>query len=167
MADSMSDRYRRWFEYEKDAHRKVFTSLATVPAEQRASPAYLKAVELLAHITVGRQVWLHRIDKSVDAPTALFPKETTVEMVRADLTSIEGAWDVYLARLTDAELARDFEYCSFDGHQFHNRVEDVLTQMYGHSLYHRGQIATLVRAAGGEPAMTDFIFWARQPVAED
>ncbi len=43
-------------------------------------------------------------------------------------------------------------------------VADVLTQLHGHSLYHRGQIASLVRAAGGEPAKTDFIFWSRESV---
>jgi len=31
------------------------------------------------------------------------------------------------------------------------------------SWYHRGQIAALVRAMGAEPAVTDLVFWARQP----
>ena len=82
--------------------------------------------------------------------------------MKADLSAIESRWNEYLGRLTDAELARVFEYRSFDGGRFRNRVEDVLTQMFGHSLYHRGQIATLVRAAGGVPATTDFVFWARE-----
>ena len=33
-----------------------------------------------------------------------------------------------------------------------------------HSWYHRGQIATLVRALGAEPAVTDFVFWSRELV---
>ena len=70
----MSARYRRWFEYEIDAHQKVLASLATVPADQRDSAAYRKAVELLAHIVAGRQIWLHRLDATVDRPAALFPK---------------------------------------------------------------------------------------------
>ena len=165
MADVMSDRYRRWFEFETNSHQKVLAALASVPETQRESAAYVKAVSLLAHIVVGRQVWLHRIDGSVDAPPALFPQAVSLDTVKADLAAIEARWTVYLAKLTDAEVAREFEYRSFDGRPFRNRVEDVLTQLYGHSLYHRGQIASLVRAAGGEPAMTDFIFWARQPVA--
>jgi uncharacterized damage-inducible protein DinB len=158
----MSARYRRWFEYEIDAHQKVLASLATVPADQRDSTANRKAVELLAHIVAGRQIWLHRLDATVDRPAALFPQDTTLDKVKADLSAIESRWNEYLGRLTDAELARVFEYRSFDGGRFRNRVEDVLTQMFGHSLYHRGQIATLVRATGGTPAITDFIFWARE-----
>jgi len=36
--------------------------------------------------------------------------------------------------------------------------------LFGHSWYHRGQIAMLLRSIGAEPAVTDIVFWARQPV---
>ena len=35
MAPSRVEQYRRWFEYEKDSHRKVLESLETVPQDQR------------------------------------------------------------------------------------------------------------------------------------
>jgi uncharacterized damage-inducible protein DinB len=162
MSDEMPGRYRRWFEYETNAHEKVLASLATVPADQRESAAYRKAVDLLAHIVAGRRVWLYRFGVTAGAPPALFPSGASLEQVTAELRDVQAQWVEYLARLTDDELARVFEYRSFDGGQFRNRVEDILTQLFGHSLYHRGQIATLVRAAGGEPAITDFVFWARE-----
>jgi uncharacterized damage-inducible protein DinB len=36
-------------------------------------------------------------------------------------------------------------------------VDDIATHVVFHSHYHRGQIASLVRAAGHTPAYTDFI----------
>ena len=36
-------------------------------------------------------------------------------------------------------------------------MEDVLLHVVMHSVYHRGQIATEVRAAGHTPAYTDYI----------
>ena len=69
------------------------------------------------------------------------------------------------SKLDDDEIARVMKYRSYDGEPYRNTVDDVLTQMYGHSLYHRGQIASLVRAAGGTPAATDFIFWTREQIA--
>lgn len=36
---------------------------------------------------------------------------------------------------------------------------------FEHSSYHRGQIALLLRSAGAEPAVTDFLFWTREPVS--
>ena len=45
-------------------------------------------------------------------------------------------------------------------------VEDLLIQLHGHSSYHRGQIASAMRAMGAEPAATDYVFWARRRVEE-
>jgi len=164
MSDSMPARYRRWFEYEGDAHDKVIASLNSVPADQRKTPAFQKAVDLLAHIVGGRRIWLYRFGRPSDGPPALFPTGASLDEVIASLQTTQARWVEYLATLTDAELARVFEYQSIDGGRFRNRVEDILTQLFGHSLYHRGQIATLVRAAGGEPAQTDFVYWTREPV---
>jgi uncharacterized damage-inducible protein DinB len=77
---------------------------------------------------------------------------------------MERNWSDYLQRLTEEEIQRAFIYKSVEGDSFRSVVADVLTQLHGHSLYHRGQIASLVRAAGGQPAETDFIFWSREPI---
>jgi uncharacterized damage-inducible protein DinB len=65
--------------------------------------------------------------------------------------------------LTDADESRIFTYPTTEGDWYRTGLVDVLQHTYGHSLYHRGQIATLVRAAGGQPAQTDLIFSAREP----
>ena len=59
-------------------------------------------------------------------------------------------------------MERDFTYRTTEGDWYRTAMADILTQLYGHSLYHRGPVASLVRAAGGQPAMTDFIFWVRE-----
>jgi uncharacterized damage-inducible protein DinB len=41
-------------------------------------------------------------------------------------------------------------------------VDDVLTHVILHSAYHRGQIASAVRAGGETPAYTDLIHAVRQ-----
>ena len=65
-------------------------------------------------------------------------------------------------KLTDETIDQTFEYQSLDAGRFRNRIEEILTQLYGHSLYHRGQIAILVKQAGGKPAATDFVYWCRE-----
>lgn len=39
-------------------------------------------------------------------------------------------------------------------------VGDTAWQVFSHSTYHRGQIATRIRALGGEPPPADYIYWA-------
>lgn len=165
MADELIARYRRWFEYERDAHNKVFASLDTVPADRRSGAEYRKAVALFDHIVGAREVWLYRLGVIPKGAGGLFPDDPQLDAVVASWRTVEEQWAAYLGRLTDADLARVFEYQSFDAGRFRNRVEDILTQMFGHSWYHRGQIAMLVRAAGGQPAVTDLVYWCREPVA--
>jgi uncharacterized damage-inducible protein DinB len=160
-----ADQYRRWFDYERDAHAKVLASLESVPADRRMSPEYRKAVDLLAHIAGARRVWLFRLGGAPNPPAGdLFDDGVELADVVRRLADVEALWADYLARLDDAELGRVFEYQSYDAGRFENRVEDILAQLYGHSWYHRGQIAMKVRAAGGVPAATDLVYWCREPI---
>ncbi len=166
MLPALVEQYRRWFDYEKDTHRKVLASFDTVPEEGLRSQPFQKALNSLAHIVAGRRMWLHRLEpSSFDRPANLFPTDATLADIRAELAIMEQDWSDYFGRLDEAELGRTFEYMTSEGAPFRNVVVNVLTQLYGHSLYHRGQIASLVRTAGGEPAKTDFIFWTRESVA--
>jgi len=167
MSSQAVARYRRWFEYEKDAHAKVIRALETVPVDRRSAPEFRRAVTLLAHIAAARRVWLFRFGVLPNGPAAFFPDDISLAQAALDLQDIQAHWDAYLSRLSDDELGRVFEYQSLDAGRFRNRIEEILDQLFGHSWYHRGQIAMLVRAAGGEPAVTDLIYWCRQAVPEE
>jgi uncharacterized damage-inducible protein DinB len=165
MLPTLVEQYTRWFEYEKDSHRRALTSLDTVPEDGRGSEPYRKALSIMGHIIAARRIWLHRFwPSSFERPAELFPTNATRDGLDADLATMERDWSDYFGRLDEPELARVFDYLTSEGTRFRSVVADVLTQLYGHSLYHRGQIASLVRAAGGEPARTDFIFWARESI---
>jgi uncharacterized damage-inducible protein DinB len=165
MSGSLVARYRRWFEYEQDAHQKVIQSLESVPAERRDSPEFRKAVDLLAHISGARRMWLTRLGVAPPISANLFPTNANLDDIADQLRTTQELWHAYLAKLTDADLERDFDYQSLDAGRFRNRVEDILAQLYGHSWYHRGQIAMLVKRAGGVPAITDLIYWCREPIS--
>jgi uncharacterized damage-inducible protein DinB len=162
MPQSLADRYRRWFEYEKDAHRKVLTALQSAPTDAHSSPAFAKAITLMGHVVAARR----RFGAAAEGPglNDFFPTGLSVADLAAQVQAVHAAWDDYLARLDDAALARMFRYKSLDAGWFQNTVEDILTQMFGHSWYHRGQIATLLKSAGVEPPVTDFVYWVREPI---
>jgi uncharacterized damage-inducible protein DinB len=164
MTSNGVDQYRRWFEYEKDSHRKVLASLESVPHDQRESTSFHKALEIMGHIIVARRMWLFRLGAATERPAELFPSGVTLDDLVADLKAMELGWATFLEGLTEAALDRAFEYQSIDAGWFRSVIGDVLTQLFGHSLYHRGQIASLVKAAGGRPAATDFVYWSREPI---
>lgn len=161
---NMADRYRMWFEYEKDSYEKVFASFETVPEDARLSKEFQKAVMLLAHLVAARNLWLFRFGIKDESPTLeeFFPENLSIEEVKSRLNEMQDIWTEYLSKLDENEIERMFEYKSLEGDFFLNTVDDILTQLYGHSLYHRGQIASLIRELGGEPAATDYVFWSRR-----
>jgi uncharacterized damage-inducible protein DinB len=164
MPDSLVSQYRRWFDYEQDAHAKVIRSLESVPSDRRSAPEFIRAVGVLAHIVAARRVWLGRLGAAPPASGSLFPQDLSFDRVIAQWNDVTRLWTDFLGQLTDEAITKSFEYQSLDAGRFRNRLEDVLTQLFGHSWYHRGQIAMLVRAAGGEPAITDFIYWCRESI---
>jgi uncharacterized damage-inducible protein DinB len=165
VTEIIADRYRRWFDYERDSHTRTMASLDAVAAELRSSPLFQKAIDLMAHLVAARRMWLFRFGVTGEK-VDLFPQGANLAVVQSDLVRMEAAWEKYLSELDDAELQRVFEYQSYDGSRFRNSVEDIFTQLFGHSWYHRGQIAQLLRMMDAEPAVTDFVFWAREPVDE-
>jgi uncharacterized damage-inducible protein DinB len=165
MNDSLIARYRRWFDYEKDSHRKTLDSLMAVSAEVRESEEFRKAAYLMGHIVAARRMWLFRFGV-IKENAELFPGETKLDELPTQIEEMDLLWSQYLSQLNDAELGRVFEYQSYEGQRFRNTIEEILTQLFGHSWYHRGQIAQLVRSIGAEPAVTDFVFWSREPVDE-
>ena len=164
MTRTRVEEYRRWFDYERDSHAKVLAALDAVPAERRDAPEFRKAATLLAHIVEARRLWLFRMGAAREGPKLddMFPEDVTLPDLATRLEAMHDAWSRHLATLDDAAIARSFEYRSFEGQPFRNTVVDILTQLYGHSLYHRGQIAYLLRAMGAEPASTDFLYWTRE-----
>lgn len=157
-----TDRFRRWFEFEQDAHARVLASLETVPVQNMDAPAYHESLELFAHMMSARSFWLHRLGVTELGPKDLFPNRVTLEELSEMAADTHAAWTDYLERMNDEEIARVVEYKSTEGPVYNNTVEDILTQLFHHSAYHRGQIASRLKALGGDPEPTDFIFWARQ-----
>jgi uncharacterized damage-inducible protein DinB len=157
---SIADRIRRWYDYERDCNAKSLQMLASVPVERRSAPEFQKAVGRMAHLVAARRRWLSRLGHWPESPS-LFPQSTTLDELPALVTSTEAAWVAYLGQLDDDQLAREIDYRTDDGRTFRWTVEGVLTQLFGHAWYHRGQIAQLVAQLGGKAVDTDYIFWCK------
>lgn len=158
------EQFRHWFDYEKQSHALVMAAFAAAPPAARTEPGFQKALDLLAHTIAARRLWLHRFGALPEGPGDIFPAGVPLIDLAERLAAMERPWADYLARLDDAELERVFRYHALDGRAFENSVREVLTQLFGHSWYHRGQIALLMRGCGATPAITDYVFTARRAV---
>jgi uncharacterized damage-inducible protein DinB len=118
-----------------------------------------RALDLYAHVLGTEHVWLSRI--LAHAPREKIWPELTVE--RAGALAAENAASLrsLLESLSSDQLQRKIAYNNSAGVAFESTIEDMLLQVMLHGCYHRGQVALVVRGAGGEPAPTDYIAFVR------
>lgn len=162
---SFIEHFRWWYEYEKDCNAKTIAMLESVPVESRSNPAFGRAMGKMAHLVIARCMWLHRLGLGEFAFADWFPVWSFDEL-KSRSASIEERWTAYLASLSDADLAGDFEFAARDGSRRRWNRLDLFTQVFGHAWYHRGQIAMLVKDLGGSVVDTDYIFWHRPTVLD-
>jgi uncharacterized damage-inducible protein DinB len=139
--------------------------LDSVPVDRRAAAQFQKAVDRMAHLVAARQRWLQRLGHWPESP-GLFPQGTALADLSSMVADTEAAWLAYLLKLDDEELSRELEWEVSDGRRYRWNVEGVLTQLFGHAWYHRGQIAQLVAGLGGKAVDSDYIFWCKLPPIE-
>lgn len=157
------DRFRRWYDYERDCNAKTLAMLESVPAEQRRTPEFEKAIGRTAHLIAARRRWLHRLGQWPDLPP-IFPTGLTTTELQQQLAETEAAWVAYLKGLSEADLARVIEWTAPTGQQYRWDIEGILTQMLIHAPYHRGQIAQIVALLGGRAVDTDYLYWCNPAV---
>jgi uncharacterized damage-inducible protein DinB len=161
--NSLLERYRRWYDYERDCNAKILAMLESIPADRRGTPEFEKALGRAGHLIAARRRWLHRLGKWPELPP-IFPTELTIAELTRQFAETEAAWVAYLNSLGEDDLARVIEWTAPNGQKFRWDIEGILTQMLIHAPYHRGQLAQLVALLGGKAVDTDYLFWCNPAV---
>ena len=126
----------------------------------RQGPPPARSLKWMGHIVGAEYLWLARL-REEPAPLPVWP-DLAVEQCAAHLGELSGMWHEYLADAGANRVAQRVTYTNSKGEEWTSAVEDILTHVTIHSAYHRGQIASDLRAAGQIPAYTDFIHAVRQ-----
>ena len=145
----------RLLRYDVWANRETLDSL-----KQSAPP---RSLRWLAHIVGAEYLWMARLRRHHEA-LPVWP-ELDVEACGERLEKLARLWPEYLDDRQEP-VTGPVSYTNSKGEAWTNTVEEILTHVVIHSAYHRGQIASDVRASGGTPAYTDYIHAVRQGLIE-
>jgi uncharacterized damage-inducible protein DinB len=154
----MLQEFQRLFAYDAWANQEVVTSLTALGS------APSRPLQLLAHILSAERLWLERLQQKKQT-YPVWP-DFTLAQCQAELNDLPGLMTSYLTSLPPDHLAATIHYKNSKGESWSNSIHDILMHVVMHSAYHRGQIATAMRAAGHTPAYTDFIHGVRQGLVE-
>ncbi len=155
---NLADHFRRQFAYDEWANREVLAAIrASAGARERS-------IELMAHIIAAERLWLERL-KQQPQSTPVWP-QADLEQCEAAAAEVARLWREHLDLITAGDVHQSVSYKNSKGEDWTSTIEDILSHVVLHSAYHRGQIASHMRASGQTPAYTDFIHAARQGLVQ-
>ena len=143
--------------YDIWANRETLESL-------RVSPVPPRSLGWLGHIVGSEYLWLARLRRQV-APLPVWP-DLDVGACAEHLDALSHLWPGYVEGQSPSSLSEEVAYTNSKGEAWTSTVEEILTHVVIHSAYHRGQIASDVRASDRVPAYTDYIHAVRQGLIE-
>jgi uncharacterized damage-inducible protein DinB len=155
---NLADYLRRQFAYDEWANREVLNAI------RAAGDANSRSLQLMSHILAAELVWLERL-KGQPQSVPVWPQPDLAQC-EAQAAKLGGHWLEFLDLITAGDVSQSISYRNSKGEEWTNTIVDVLTHVVMHSAYHRGQIATHMRASGQTPAYTDFIHGVRQGLME-
>lgn len=121
-----------------------------------------KPLRLFAHVLSAEKVWLTRINGKDASTILIWPEDYSLEDCVNFVQENNSGYMNYFKQHTGADLLNVISYRNSKGEAFNTTIYDILTQVYLHGSYHRGQLAAHLRKEGIEPLNTDYITFVRQ-----
>lgn len=149
--------FHRLFAYDYWANMKALESIRLATLEPSS-----RTIAVTAHIVGASRVWLDRLRER--KPTSEVWPALALDQCEAGFRELRDEYAAYLDALKAADLTRKVAYVNTKGETWESEIGDMLMHVVMHGTYHRGQIASQVRAAGAIPAYTDFIEARRRGV---
>lgn len=151
---SLISQFGQLFEFDFQANQKVLGALeATDQTNERMR-------EIFSHILGAQELWYRRVSGGEYGARMVWPTLSPQECEDI-LPRNKKLWLDYLQDLSTDDLSRKISYTNSKGQHFENSVYDILMQVMMHGVYHRGQIALLLRQADVQPPATDYIVYVR------
>lgn len=121
--------------------------------------------KLMHHILVANRFWLSLSMEHAFAVEEESKVPGSLEAITARYQETFAQESEWISRLQEVDLARQLETSYMPGSRF--SVAEAMMQVCMHSHGHRAQCATMLRRAGGEPPVMDFIVWLKERPSPD
>jgi uncharacterized damage-inducible protein DinB len=149
-SNSMIDQYKKVLAYDQWSLDLLLKDIEVLPTPDPT------ALGRLSHILFAEDVWLTRIlGEDLSRFLTPWPARSTAECGEK-LEEMGKKWSAYLNGLKEEDLSKIISYKNTKGQAFQLPVGAIVTHVFDHSTYHRGQIATAIKKAGGEPHSPGF-----------
>ena len=151
----MLERIKHFLAYSEWTIPRIVSGLLTMPNGPE------DALRPFAHLLLAEKTWLMRLRAEDSSVVNLEERLSTPQCERLALENQKGYAD-FVSGVSEHSLAAIVKYKNTKGLHFETPVVDILLHVVIHGAYHRGQIASAIRRAGGTPQNTDYISYLRE-----
>lgn len=139
-------------EHSRWANQSVLDSLKQLPSGD--------GVDILAHILITEKVYYDRITGQEPWPLEFWPKLSLEEMDNL-LRKNYDYYSHFVCSHSVKQLSGMVKYKNSRGTTYQNDISEMIIHVALHGQHHRGQINRIIRQAGAEPPVIDYIWFTR------
>jgi len=148
------------------ANQKIIDVVLAIPEEKQLAEvpsSFNNLQKTLLHMWDAESIWWQRMKmhERFIRPGDNF-KGTTLDVVNG-LMSQSHLWEGWVNNVSDPMLEHVFEFRNNKQEQIKMPIWQMLTHVFNHGTYHRGQLINMLRQLGEEKLpSTDFSAWCRK-----
>lgn len=151
----MKSNFLRQIEFDHWANGRFLTFLEGNEMKEE------KVFSIFGHILSAQVLWLRRITP-VDAEEYPLWKVYPTKVIGEMNDKSYHAWKKFIEDHSDDNFSEVISYNNTKGQAFQTPLKEIIEHVLYHGVYHRGQLAMLIRQSGLTPPYTDFIAFVRE-----
>ena len=151
-------RYSAW------ASRRVLESAETLNSEElhrNLGSSYGGVQGTLTHIFQGDSIWFDRLEGVSTSNLDKYAPGADFASFSKRWLAVLDRWTIWAEALDEAGWDRIVAYRNTQGEPNSQPAWRIALHVVNHASYHRGQITTMLRQLGREPAGTDLMAYYR------
>jgi uncharacterized damage-inducible protein DinB len=157
--------YQHYFDYVIWADQRQLELVRQLPEAEYAKDrgfSFGSIHKILTHELSAQSVWLDRFE-------GVEPVWLEQRPGLENLAAVDDVWPrihergrKFMATLTPQKLASNLNYSNMRGEKFSLPLWELIFHMCQHSYYHRSQLNSMIKLAGGKPKSVDFSTWVAE-----
>jgi uncharacterized damage-inducible protein DinB len=145
------------FEYVRWADHRQMDACRSVPSASYYKDygfSFRTVHDTLVHMCAAQEIWLTRWESNgANSPARMLDRTDLpdLESVRVHWHALHARLGDFLHRQSTSSLSKRIEWTTTDGKFYSLPLGHLVQHCLDHSTYHRGQLNSLIRMAGGTP----------------
>lgn len=153
---------KQYFEYVVWADLTQLKVVGQLPAAEVIAErgfSFGSILKVMQHEIAAQTIWLDRFTGAEPSWISESPEIDTFEKVNEHWPQLHQRGRDYFAQLTPEILNATLTFTTTTGESYSLVTGDMVFHMCQHSYYHRSQLSSMIKLAGGHTVSTDYSAW--------